>query len=110
MESNVLHIDTVSFKKEIIDSKKPVLVDFWAEWCGPCRMLTPTIDKIAEAYKDKIKVVKINTDDSPEIASEYHINAIPSVFIFMNGTPVEQMVGVQPYEAYAKAIDKNLKS
>jgi len=109
MSSLVVYADTSSFKKEVLDSDVPVLVDFWAEWCGPCRMLLPTIDKLAEGFKGKAKIVKLNTDESPEVAGQYQISAIPTVILFKGGKPVNQFIGVQPYEVYAAEIEKNMK-
>jgi thioredoxin 1 len=108
MSSLVVYADSTSFKKEVIDSDVPVLVDFWAEWCGPCRMLLPTIDKLAEGFNGKAKVVKVNTDEASEVASLYQISAIPTVILFNKGKVVNQFVGVQPYETYATEINKNL--
>lgn len=107
MENLVVHANSLDFKKEVIDSEKPVLVDFWAEWCGPCRMLGPTIEKLALDFKDKIKVVKVNTDEAQEVAGHYSISAIPAVYLFVKGTVVEKLVGVQPYEIYSRIITKN---
>jgi len=108
MSALVAYADTNTFKKEVLEAQEPVLVDFWAEWCGPCRMLGPTMDKLADAYQGKAKIVKINTDDSPEVAEQYHISAIPTVMLFVKGAKVEEFVGVQPFERYAAALDNNL--
>ena len=108
MSSQVIHADTTSFKKEVIDTDKPVLVDFWAEWCGPCRMLLPTIDKLADNFDGKAKIVKVNTDEAPEVAGLYQISAIPTVILFSKGKAVKQFIGVQPYETYAAEINKSL--
>jgi thioredoxin 1 len=89
--ANVVNLTTENWEKEVVQSDKPVLVDFWAVWCGPCRMLAPTIDKIAETYSGKVKVAKVNTEDAPEIAAKYRISAIPQVMIFKGGDqPVER--------------------
>ncbi len=94
-----------NFDAEVLKSKTPVLVDFWAEWCGPCRMLGPTIEELAKEYAGKVKVGKVNVDENPGIASKYSIRSIPTVMIFKNGTILDQMVGVQPKEAIKKKIE-----
>ena len=85
-----------NFEKEVLKSDKPVLVDFWATWCGPCRMLAPTIAKIAEEQEGVIKVGKIDVDDEPELAAKYGIASIPTLMVFKNGEVVKSSVGVQP--------------
>lgn len=101
-------VTTLDFKDKVIDSEMPVLVDFWAEWCGPCQMLMPTLERLAEEFTGRIKVVKVNTDESPETAGLYKISAIPATNLFVRGSVVESLVGVQPYETYRSAIEKNL--
>ncbi|HAL93878.1 MAG TPA: thioredoxin [Rectinema sp.] len=85
-----------NFKKEVLESKIPVLVDFWAEWCMPCKMIGPSISQIAETYKDKIKVGKLNVDSEAEIASQYSIISIPTLIIFKDGQAIRQKVGAMP--------------
>ena len=85
-----------NFEEEVLKSDKPVLVDFWATWCGPCRMLAPTIEKIAEEQEGVIKVGKIDVDDEPELAARYGIASIPTLMVFKNGEVVKSSVGVQP--------------
>ena len=85
-----------NFEEEVLKSDKPVLVDFWATWCGPCRMLAPTIEKIAEEQEGVIKVGKIDVDDEPELAAKYGIASIPTLMVFKNGEVVKSSVGVQP--------------
>ena len=84
MSGNTVDFKQDSFKKEVLDSDKPVLVDFWAEWCGPCKMLSPTINEVADDYKDKAVIGKLNVDENPTIAAEYGIRSIPFLKIFLN--------------------------
>ncbi|OGJ92288.1 MAG: thioredoxin [Candidatus Raymondbacteria bacterium RifOxyA12_full_50_37] len=108
MEStkNVLHVTDSNFKAEVIDSDLPVLVDFWAEWCGPCRMLGPTIEKIAEKYQGRVKVVKMNTDEAPQASMAYSIAAIPTVMLFNHGSVVDTLVGVQQPIMYERSLER----
>lgn len=107
---SVLHVKDRSFYEEVIKANCPVLVDFWAPWCGPCRMIAPTIDEIAEEYKDILKVVKINTDHNPTTAAEYGIRSIPTVIIFINGKQVDSVIGAVPKSTLSNALDKYLFS
>lgn len=93
---------------ETILSDKPVLVDFWASWCGPCRMVSPVIDQIAEEYKGKIVVGKVNVDDEGALAAEYAVVSIPTVILFKDGKPIEKLVGAHSFDDYADMIDKVL--
>jgi thioredoxin 1 len=97
-----------NFKEEVLDSNIPVLVDFWAVWCGPCKMLTPTIDQIAKEFDGKVKVGKVNVDENQQLAAQYGIMSIPTVIIFKNGKVVEQFIGVQPKGVYVDALNKHL--
>ena len=84
-----------NFENEVLNSDKPVLVDFWAQWCGPCRMLGPIIEEIANDYEGKVKVVKVNVDEQPNLASKYGIASIPTVIVFKNGKPEKTLVGLR---------------
>jgi thioredoxin 1 len=95
MAGNVLEFTTQNFPKEVLESSQVVMVDFWAPWCGPCRMLAPTIDELANQYAGKIRVGKLNTDDHPDIASEYGISGIPTVLVFKGGQIVDKLIGMQ---------------
>ena len=93
-----------TFSSDVIDSDQPVLVDFWAPWCGPCRMVGPIIDRISEKMAGKIKVYKLNVDENPLTASQYGITGIPTVIIFRNGKVEREFVGVQPEQVYLNAL------
>jgi thioredoxin 1 len=104
---NVIELNEANWEQEVVKSDKPVLVDFWAPWCGPCRALGPTIDKLAQTYNGKLKVGKLNTDDSPEVASKYRISGIPAILFFKGSDqPADRLVGLQPEAALVKVIDK----
>ena len=94
-----------NFKQEVLDSQIPVLVDFWAVWCGPCRMLAPTVEELAAEYEGKVKVGKVNVDDEGELAMQFRISSIPTLMLFKNGKPVETMIGVRPKEQIAAVLD-----
>ena len=106
--SNVADVTDASFEQEVLKSEIPVLVDFWAPWCGPCRAVAPVVDEIANEFKGKIKVLKLNTDDNPKTAQSYRISGIPSLLVFKNGQPVEQVVGAVPKATLTSAIQKHV--
>ena len=89
-------VDSGNFINEVLNSDKPVLVDFWASWCGPCRMLSPIVEEIATEYEGKIKVGKINIDEQPQLAARYNVASIPTLILFKDGKPVNMSVGVKP--------------
>ncbi|ASN78699.1 thioredoxin (chloroplast) [Porphyra umbilicalis] len=103
---SVSQVTDASFKQEVINNDLPVLVDFWAPWCGPCRMVSPVVDEIAEEYESSIKVVKINTDDNPTIAAEYGIRSIPTLMIFKAGERVDTVIGAVPKSTLASTLNK----
>lgn len=97
-----------NFKSEVLESKIPVLVDFWAEWCGPCRMVAPVVEKIAKAYSGKLKVGKINVDDNSETPQQYGVQSIPTLIVFKGGQIANQMVGFQSEDKLKSIIDSAL--
>ncbi len=94
--SAAIHATDSSFKKDVLESTVPVLVDFWAEWCGPCRMVAPVLDELAKEYDGKIKIAKLNVDENQQVSSDFHIRSIPTLLFFKNGQMVKQLVGAHP--------------
>ena len=107
---NVTHVTTGNWDSEVLKLDKPVFVDFWAEWCGPCRMVGPVVEQIAQSYSDKIKVVKLNVDENQEIAMKYGIQSIPSLLIFKNGKEIKRTIGAAPKDTYVKFINEAISS
>jgi thioredoxin 1 len=108
MAGNVLEITDDNFQSTVLDSTQPVLVDFWAPWCGPCRMIAPAIEELSNDYQGRVTVGKLNTDDNPKVASSLGVSAIPTVMLFKGGNVVERFVGMQPKTRMSSAIDGHL--
>jgi thioredoxin 1 len=98
------NVTTASFQADVLDNPKPVMVDFWAEWCGPCRMVSPILDEIATEYSDKIEIVKVNVDEEPELAMKYGVTGIPMMAVFQGGAIAKQMVGARPKNAIVEDL------
>ncbi len=103
-----LVLNDQNFDKEVLQNPTPVLVDFWAPWCAPCRILSPVIDELAKEYPEKIKIGKLNVDENPQTAGKFGVMSIPSVLIFKKGKPVKTIIGAQNKESYKKQIEEVL--
>jgi len=103
-----LEVTRENFEQEVMQSDKPVLVDFWAPWCGPCKMVAPVIDEVAKEYEGKLKVAKINIDNASDIASQYNVMSIPTLMIFKNGTILTQTVGAVSKDELVKLLTPHL--
>lgn len=106
--SEVTEVKEADFKEVVLESELPVLVDFWAPWCGPCRMVAPVVEEIAQQYEGKVKVVKLNTDENPQIASQYGIRSIPTLMVFNDGQKQEMVVGAVPKTTLSNTLEKYL--
>ncbi|HLV01213.1 MAG TPA: thioredoxin [Acidobacteriota bacterium] len=108
MSDQIKEVTDESFQSEVLESKEPVLVDFWAAWCAPCRMLAPTIEQIASDYQGRARVVKLNVDENAEISARYNIKGIPTLLLFKDGEVKDQIVGATSRDNIARMIDKQL--
>ena len=110
MSEQVNEVSDNSFEREVLQSDKPVLVDFWAPWCAPCRMLAPTVQAVAEKYDGSASVVKLNVDENPSVSQRYGIKGIPTLILFTGGKEEERVVGATSKEAISRMIDKHVSS
>ncbi len=106
--SNAIDVSDNNFEAEVLKSAQLTIVDFWAPWCGPCRKLGPILDEVAVDFAEKVKVVKVNTDENMKTAKEYSISGLPSILIFKNGEAVERLVGLMPKSSLVSNIEKHL--
>ena len=108
MGNSIVHTSDANFSSDVLKSETPVLLDFWAEWCGPCKMIAPILDEIAEEYKGRVKVAKINIDENPQTPPKFNIRGIPTLILFKNGTVEAQKVGAVSKSQLAAFLDSNL--
>ncbi len=108
MAENVLEFNDENFQSEVLDADVPVLVDFWAPWCGPCKMIAPTIDELANDFAGRVKIGKMNTDDNQQTPMNYNIQGIPTVLLFKGGEVVDKVVGVANKEKFSAVLDAQL--
>ena len=106
--ANVVHVSDANFEQEVLKSPQPVLIDFWAPWCGPCKAIAPVIDELAGEYVGRLKVVKINVDDNPEVPARYGVRGIPNLLIIKAGEVKQQIVGAVPKVQLVRAVDNAL--
>ena len=108
MSEHVKDVSDSSFESDVLKSDRPVLVDFWAPWCAPCRMLAPTVEAVAEKYSTNATVVKLNVDDNPQVSQRFGIKGIPTLILFKNGKEEERVVGATSKEAISRMLDKHV--
>lgn len=106
--ANLVHTTERGFRADVLEATTPVLVDFWAEWCGPCRMIAPVLEQISAEQGDKVKIVKLNVDEHPGAAMEYGVFSIPTLILFKDGKPAERLVGFMPKPALMARLGKHL--
>jgi thioredoxin 1 len=104
-----IHVSEQEFRSEVLEASAPVLVDFWAEWCGPCRMIAPVLEQIGDEQGDTLKIVKVDVDANPGVASAYGVFSIPTMLLFKGGEPAERLVGYMPKQALLSKLSKHLQ-
>ena len=104
----MIHATSETWNSKVLESELPVFVDFWAEWCGPCRMVGPVVEQLSQELDGRVQVAKVNVDESPEIAARYGVRSIPSLLLFKGGREIGRTVGAAPKEAYARFIEQTL--
>ncbi len=109
MSKNIVHVSDESFEQEVLNATEPVLIDYWAEWCGPCKMIAPILDELAQEYGEKIKIAKLNIDENPQTPPRYGIRGIPTLMLFRNGNVEATKVGAVSKSQLAAFIDSNLE-
>jgi thioredoxin 1 len=108
MSEEIASVNQDNFKKVVLESEKPVLVDFWAPWCGPCKAVSPVVEELAQEYSSKAGFAKVNVDEAPLVASTYGIMSIPTLIVFKNGEPAEQVIGYKPKSELKKLLDSTV--
>lgn len=108
MSANIIHVSDDSFEQEVLQSDKPVLIDYWAEWCGPCKMIAPVLAELADEYADKVQIAKLNIDDNPATPPKYGIRGIPTLMLFKNGEVEATKVGAVSKAQLAAFLDENI--
>ena len=108
MSDKITHVNTLTFDSEVLQSQLPVLVDYWAEWCGPCKMIAPALDESADNYAGRVRVAKVNVDENQSLASRYHVRGIPTLMLFKGGEVVATKIGAVSKAQLAAFIDANL--
>jgi thioredoxin len=103
---NIINLTQDNFSKEVLESSTPILVDFWAEWCGPCKMIAPVLDELADEYDGRVRIGKVNIDNEQGLAAEYGVRAIPTLLLFQNGQVAEQIVGLKSKRDLKNSFDK----
>ncbi|HEX7079916.1 MAG TPA: thioredoxin TrxA [Gammaproteobacteria bacterium] len=108
MSDRIIHTSDAAFERDVLSADRPVLLDFWAEWCGPCKMIAPVLDAIADEYEDRLRVVKLNIDENPQTPPKYNIRGIPTLLLFRDGAVAAQQVGAVSKSQLQAFIDANL--